>query len=202
MADIQHRDIADPNIHEPKGVKFAAKDTAYIADGNGSGAWKEILLPGFSVSTESLLVALGGGMTGAGLINPGVYPAGFQTAASDSSSIGVYSNYLNITKTGIYLIIPEVIVSLTMGTDTDYSITLDTSFSKSTTSKVAVSPIAPTLRLVARPADTGVITKMLVLSLTAGDNLCLWKTGTGSSNALRLPVSTSISGHIQIIKFP
>lgn len=39
MADIEHKNIPDVNLHEPKGVAGAAVDTVYVADGNGSGAW-------------------------------------------------------------------------------------------------------------------------------------------------------------------
>jgi hypothetical protein len=205
MADIQHKNIVDPNIHEPKGVKFAAKDTAYIADGNGSGAWREVLMPGFSVSTESLIVTLSGSMNGPGLVNSGVYPVGFQAIENNAPSIGVYSNYLNITESGVYLIIPEITINLfdTLGrTDLYYSVNLNTSFSKSTASKVVVSPIAPTVNVTLNnPAQAagGQIIKMLAISLTAGDNLCLWKGGTHQGSEY---VGSSISGNIQIIKFP
>lgn len=39
---IQHEDIADPYIHEPKGVAAASADTVYVADGAGSGTWEKI----------------------------------------------------------------------------------------------------------------------------------------------------------------
>lgn len=37
---IEHVDIADPDIHEPKGVASATAGDIYVADGAGSGAWK------------------------------------------------------------------------------------------------------------------------------------------------------------------
>jgi hypothetical protein len=37
---IEHKDIPDANLHEPKGVVTAASGTAYIADGSTSGAWE------------------------------------------------------------------------------------------------------------------------------------------------------------------
>ena len=37
---VEHVNIADPNIHEPKGVATAAVDTVYYANGAGSGSWK------------------------------------------------------------------------------------------------------------------------------------------------------------------
>lgn len=36
---IEHKDILDPNQHEPKGVEAALAGQAYIADGLGSGSW-------------------------------------------------------------------------------------------------------------------------------------------------------------------
>ena len=42
MADIQHVDITDPQIHEPKGASTASANTVYVADGNGSGDWNKV----------------------------------------------------------------------------------------------------------------------------------------------------------------
>lgn len=42
MADIEHKNITDPNIHEPKGITGAADGEVYIADGAGSGSWSPL----------------------------------------------------------------------------------------------------------------------------------------------------------------
>ena len=42
MAAIQHKDIAEADLHEPKGVSTAALGEIYVADGAGSGAWSPI----------------------------------------------------------------------------------------------------------------------------------------------------------------
>lgn len=42
MSDLQHADLTDPDIHEPKGTSAAAADTVYVADGAGSGEWKKV----------------------------------------------------------------------------------------------------------------------------------------------------------------
>lgn len=42
MADIQHVNITDPQIHEPKGASTASSGTVYLANGLGSGAWQVI----------------------------------------------------------------------------------------------------------------------------------------------------------------
>lgn len=39
---VQHASIVDPNIHEPKNISIAAADTAYLANGAGSGSWRKI----------------------------------------------------------------------------------------------------------------------------------------------------------------
>lgn len=38
-----HKNIADSQRHEPKGISGAAADTVYVADGAGSGAWTNII---------------------------------------------------------------------------------------------------------------------------------------------------------------
>jgi hypothetical protein len=38
---IQHNVITDPDIHEPKGVAAASSGQVYVANGSGSGAWKD-----------------------------------------------------------------------------------------------------------------------------------------------------------------
>lgn len=39
---IEHVDITDPDIHEPKGVAAASASQVYVADGAGSGDWRYI----------------------------------------------------------------------------------------------------------------------------------------------------------------
>jgi len=39
---IQHKLIADPDIHEPKGVASATSGKVYVANGSGSGTWTKL----------------------------------------------------------------------------------------------------------------------------------------------------------------
>ena len=39
---VEHVNVTDPNIHEPKGVAAAAVNKVYVADGAASGAWQLI----------------------------------------------------------------------------------------------------------------------------------------------------------------
>lgn len=41
---VQHKDLPDNLLHEPKGAVSAAKDTVYIANGAGAGSFKKINL--------------------------------------------------------------------------------------------------------------------------------------------------------------
>lgn len=64
MADIQHSAIADPQIHEPKGVAAAVANRVYVANGSGSGAWSKLQDGGIDSETAlvgSFLEADGGG---------------------------------------------------------------------------------------------------------------------------------------------
>lgn len=39
---VQHKNIPDSELHESKGVASAASNTAYFANGSGSGSWKKV----------------------------------------------------------------------------------------------------------------------------------------------------------------
>lgn len=39
---IQHKDIPDGNIHEPKGISTAPLNTVYVASGTGTGVYKKV----------------------------------------------------------------------------------------------------------------------------------------------------------------
>lgn len=42
MPNIQHKDIPDAQLHEPKGVAVALNKQIYIADGAASGDWRQL----------------------------------------------------------------------------------------------------------------------------------------------------------------
>src|SRR5690606_38856303 len=45
---MEHKDIPNDGLHEPKDIVFAAPGTVYIADGNGSGTWASPPMQGAS----------------------------------------------------------------------------------------------------------------------------------------------------------
>lgn len=45
---IQHKNIPEADLHEPKGVSLATANTAYVANGSGSGSWQKIPTQGLA----------------------------------------------------------------------------------------------------------------------------------------------------------
>lgn len=42
MADVEHSQLPDELLHEPKGASTAAAGTVYVADGAGSGSFTKL----------------------------------------------------------------------------------------------------------------------------------------------------------------
>lgn len=62
MPNIQHRDIPEAQLHEPKGASTASAGDIYVADGAGSGSWATADAVGSGAATAgSLLIADGSG---------------------------------------------------------------------------------------------------------------------------------------------
>jgi hypothetical protein len=62
---IEHKNITDPNIHEPKGVNTAAGNTVYVATGSGSGTWVKLPI-------QALSGLVGDGVAGQSLLSTGL----------------------------------------------------------------------------------------------------------------------------------
>ena len=41
MANVNHKDLPESELHEPKGVSTASNGTSYVSNGSGSGTWKQ-----------------------------------------------------------------------------------------------------------------------------------------------------------------
>mgnify|MGYP003672594646 CR=1 FL=1 len=48
---VQHKDIPNDGLHEPKGASTASLGQAYLSDGAGSGIWSDITEPAFDPKT-------------------------------------------------------------------------------------------------------------------------------------------------------
>lgn len=53
MAIVSHKDLTDPEIHEPKGIATADGGAILVSDGAGSGSW--ITMPRYSEVSETTL---------------------------------------------------------------------------------------------------------------------------------------------------
>jgi microcystin-dependent protein len=42
LVNIAHKNLTDPDLHEPKGISTATAGQVYVADGNGSGTWEDL----------------------------------------------------------------------------------------------------------------------------------------------------------------
>lgn len=167
MANVQHKDIIDPNIHEPKGVKFAANGTAYVANGTGSGAWLEIVTPGSLGITPSAVFTFDSNIGGTEYTSGRVFPGnwGAQYYWGDVR-VDRLNGFLQVNKTGVYL------VSAT------YSILADTSLSVLTINPTRTSSSLTTFQPLFFPSTTTsspMITGVIV-NLSAGQGFGLWST--------------------------
>jgi hypothetical protein len=109
---IQHKDIPDANLHEPKGVSAAVANTVYTANGAGSGTWAK-------VSSQAIQGLSGdGGNSNKRLISDGANgfvfkidraygtmsitnnTNGFALAAAADSTLNTNTDYVLYTGTG------------------------------------------------------------------------------------------------------
>lgn len=101
---IQHSSITDPNIHEPKGVNTAAANTAYLADGAGSGTWGKVPTQGLSGITGNGVANQVVAVTGAGeqsLVWPLALGAIYYVNIGSPTVITYPSSYTKVAVTSV-----------------------------------------------------------------------------------------------------
>lgn len=52
--DIEHSELPDNLLHEPKGASTAAADTVYVADGAGSGSFKKLPVTSLDIMVDTV----------------------------------------------------------------------------------------------------------------------------------------------------
>lgn len=57
QGDIEHSELPDNLLHEPKGASTAAAGTVYIADGAGSGSFKKLPTTSLNITVPSVTAA-------------------------------------------------------------------------------------------------------------------------------------------------
>lgn len=174
MANVQHKDILDPNIHEPKGVKTAANGTAYVANGSGSGQWIEILTPTSLGVTPSSIFTMDRDIgsneyPGSGVLFPGSWVG---SSAWGDVRVDKITGFLKVNKTGIYLV--SALYSLLdsgVGIGTTTLTPTRTNTALTSFQSVFFKPISGDN--IASPLVTGCIVR-----LTAGQGFGLWASRT------------------------
>ena len=109
---IEHKDIADPDIHEPKGIAAASANRVYVADGAGSCTWDLVDssalkgLSGDAAVANKILVT--DGSNGFDLITGFAYGAmvisgntnAFSVTAAADATLATTTDYVLFTGTG------------------------------------------------------------------------------------------------------
>ena len=54
MADVEHSQLPDELLHEPKGASTAAAGTVYVADGAGAGSFAKLPVNSLDMTVESV----------------------------------------------------------------------------------------------------------------------------------------------------
>lgn len=54
MSDIEHSQLPDELLHEPKGAKKAAAGTVYVADGASSGAFQKLPITSIDMTLRAV----------------------------------------------------------------------------------------------------------------------------------------------------
>ena len=124
MANVQHSTLSDPNLHEPKGASTAAANTAYLANGSGSGTWTAVnRLPGTGWGQYSNALYVG---TTALAVSTTEVLVPFDTNANVTqlpiSLTGTTSSLMNLTTETLQFVSTGDLHSITF-TFTVYSIT-------------------------------------------------------------------------------
>lgn len=90
MAIIQHRDIPEAQLHEPKGASTAPIGTSYVSNGAGTGTWRKI--------GSDILAGLAGdaGVVGKRLVSNGTNGFSLVTDAAYGTAI-ITTNTTNFT---------------------------------------------------------------------------------------------------------
>lgn len=55
QGDIEHNELPDELLHEPKGASTAAAGTVYIADGAGSGSFQKLPTTSLDIASTSII---------------------------------------------------------------------------------------------------------------------------------------------------
>lgn len=186
---IEHKNISDENLHEPKGVASASADEAYLADGEGSGAWTPVALKSdIALSVGSMIV---NGNTNVlavpsssdpTLETPSdymMYTEGVEAGQSIGTGVTFNTNGLDVSKDGKYLLSASLSFKATTATVPNL-----VSFTVSTddTSSSFIPFYAK--HSVSSSGDVIQANFLKIISLTSGDSVTLWIASENAANII------------------
>lgn len=89
MADIEHKNIVDPNRHQPKGIATANANDVYKATGGAadSGSWGEIIPVGGDTADEGQVFASDGAGSGTWKQSTNIHGEMFVTGNTTAASV-------------------------------------------------------------------------------------------------------------------
>lgn len=178
---IQHKNIADSDLHEPKGVSSATVDKAYVSNGLGSGTWQ--VLPGRAhadmyIDAGSTTQALSSASAYAKL-NPGTeWTSGVSNLLTISPSTGA----ITLTQAGNYLIsfwVTLTTTALASGTAYRFKFAIN-----GTTSSRTLEVHKPT-----NGADTITCNAVGIVTAAANDVLTIYCAGDATSSGANITVT-------------
>lgn len=188
----EHVDIQDPQIHEPKGVLSAGADEVYVADGLGSGVWKQTPTGIDVANTGDVFVSdgVGGGAWQSPAASVSLNYGGMYSISTDAiaiATIGVTPKKLigfshNTPANGIS---PDHTADeITIVTAGDYLIPLGMTFSTAAVGDaglykfhVRVNGVQSVIgfhRQMSGTSDTGAAGTQGILTLAASDLVSVW----------------------------
>ena len=145
---IEHKDIAEANLHEPKGASVASTGTVYTSDGAGSGGWQLPQIEGqASAAVNKTPVSDGAG--GVTWIGAAIQTTPFLEVSSfaDQNPTGLDTPLLINFGAGITT--PEVTVdssgNITFNTDGHYLLFFEAAFGRTTSAGTAFLSARPTV---------------------------------------------------------
>jgi len=183
---VEHVNITDPNIHEPKGIASASNGQVYVADGAGSGDWTTYNWHGWgfyedsgsgtqTFTTTASLIQLD---AGAAATEESYLPLSIR--GSGSLWDGTNDHLTPIATGDVYTIRLDLPVTATSGTPTIITVTVD---------QGGLSSISDTITSVNVPVDTAPYTISLEKSIQI--------LSTAKSNGVQLFIATD-TGDISV----
>lgn len=176
---VEHVDITDPEIHEPKGVASAAAGEVYIADGAGSGSWKS---SGWNVHGEMVIT---GNTTAQSLT-----AASDATLATDSDYVKVTTGWSTGHVEGITFNVDELVVPEAG----EYEVSFWASI------KIATNNATVAVKYAVNDTTPYSTRKVMQRSDAANDITCLSAvgivTGLSASDTISMYVASDLTGNV------